>query len=53
MFVQSQQIIKLTGNIIFRDTYHFVSVKLPKLPETMALEGNLKNGDFQILFNTV
>ena len=54
IIAQGQKIIQLSvNNIIFRDTYLFMGVKLSKLPSTMGLQDTLKKGDFPFLFNTV
>ena len=53
IIAQGAKIIQMTvKNIVFRDTYLFMSVKLAKLPATMGLQGNLKKGDFPFLMNT-
>jgi hypothetical protein len=52
IIAQGQKIVQMTiGNIIFRDTYLFMGVKLAKLPKTMGLQDTLKKGDFPFLFN--
>ena len=54
IIAQGGKVIQLSvNNIIFRDTYLFMGVKLSKLPSTMGLQDTLKKGDFPFLFNTV
>jgi len=53
IIAQGQKIMQLTvNNIIFRDTFLFMGVRLADLPATLGLNESLKKGDFPHLFNT-